>query len=173
MANNFKQAIVRYLVLLLVLFSFTGYSQKISKHYSSALQQNGTLYFIFEQNDFSCNSSDFKYDLTYLSSGDSITMNFSIFDQSNIEIDSIRLVKDTCNLSAKADRIFIEPKKNKWHGRFTTKFLFADLEKFYGEGIPEIILMQKRRNGFTISKGAWKKQAELVNKIFMVIKYNK
>lgn len=174
MVNNSKQAIVRVLALLLVLFSFSGYSQKISKHYSSAHQQNGTLYFIFEQNDFRNSNSDFKYDLTYLSTADSATLNFSIIDKANVEIDSISLVKDSFHISNKSERIFIEPKKSKWHGRFTTKFLFSDLEKFYGDDLPRIILYSKKGEmEFTISKGAWKNQSELVNKIFMVIKYNK
>ncbi len=174
MVNNTKQAIVRVLALLLVLISFSGYSQKISKHYSSSLQQNGTLYFIFKLKEFRSNSSDFKYDLTYLSTGDSVTLNFSIFDESNVEIDSIRLVKNSFDKTAKSERIFIEPKKGSWHGRFTTKFLFTDLEKFYGDELPKIILYAKKGPmEFTINKGAWKDQSELVNKIFMVIKYNK
>ena len=154
MVNNSKQAIVRVLALLLVLFSFSGYSQKISKHYSSAHQQNGTLYFIFEQNDFRNSNSDFKYDLTYLSTGDSAFLNYSIIDKANVEIDSISLVKDSFHISNKSERIFIE--------------------KFYGEGLPKIILYSKKGEMvFTINKGAWKNQSELVNKIFMVIKYNK
>lgn len=174
MVNNFKRAIVRYSVLLLVFFSFNSYAQKLSKHYISSLQQNGTLYFIYEQNDFKSKSSDFKYDLTILSTGDSVTMNFSILEKDNVEIDSIQLVKESLQLTSGTERIFIEPKKNLWHGRFTTKFLFTDIQKFYSEGVPKIILYAKKGNmEFTIKKSAWEDQYELMNRIFQVIKYNK
>ena len=174
MVNNSFRAIVRYFALLLVFFSVNGYAQKISKHYTSSLQQNGTLYFIYEQNDFKSKSSDFKYDLTILSTGDSVTFNFSILEKDNVEIDSIQLVKESLQFTSATDRIFIEPKKNLWHGRFTTKFLFTDIQKFYSEGVPKIVLYAKKGNmEFTIKPSAWKDQYELMNRIFQVIRYNK
>jgi hypothetical protein len=161
------------LVLLLFLFSINAYSQNISKKYHSIVQQNGILYFVYPQEGFKRTKSTFVYDLTYLTPGDSATLNFTIVDKNIIQADSLFLHIDSITLKAAPAKMFVEPKHSKWKCRFTSKFLFSDLDSFYREGQPEIIVgTGTGKLTYSISKGAWKKQYSVMHKIIQLIKVN-
>jgi hypothetical protein len=173
MANNsFKAGVL--MITLLLFTSLNTFSQNISKYYSSMMQPDGTLYFIFEHEGFNNKVADLKYDLTYLTSGDSITMNFSVLSKDVIEVDSIQLLNDSTSLKIPANRIFIQPAKNKWHSRYGTKFLFKDAVTFFSKENPKIILVTKNKSSeLSINPGKWKKQSEIIQKIFDLINYNR
>lgn len=167
----------RYLLFLSLLFlANTSNGQNISKYYTSSLQGNGMLYFIFPQSGFNNKevNSTFIYDITYLTTNDTITLNFSYFDKSKYDIDSIAFVSNNETCSTKVKKIFIETKKQKWHCRYSSKVLFSDLNSFLNQsGKPKIILYTKQGVvELTIKARIWKKKSSVTKKILTLIKYN-
>lgn len=152
-------------------------AQKLSKYYTSKVQDKGELYFLFPHDGF-CNrdaDSELEYDLTYLSSQDSVTFNFSYFDEHRRSLKYMTFVYSGKTISNKVQRIFVEMEKKKWHYRYTTKFSYADLDKVFSpKNIPSIILGDGKSGDIKlqIKKGKWEKQAQIIAKIFEMINYN-
>jgi hypothetical protein len=174
MVNNARTARVCLTTLLLILsFNYLS-AQKISKYYNSRHQENGTLYFILEQDGFKNSISSFFYDLTYLTSSDSVTFNFSVITKDDISIDSIKLFNNENNMTSVSTRLFVESKKEKWIYRYSSKFLFKDLEIFYNEGTPYINLFSKNNTiKLTIKQNKWDEQCAIIKKIFTLINHNR
>jgi hypothetical protein len=155
----------------------TSYAQKISRYYVSSIQSNGTIYFVvpqkgFKNNDMNCN---LVYDLTYLSSGDTVLFNFSYFDKSQRQIDSISFCFDNSKCTSKTGKIFVETKGNMWHYRYTSKISFKDLNTFYNQqSQPKLLLYtQQGEIKLNMTKSRWKTQATRIQKILTLIAYNK
>ncbi len=178
--NRLKMAYFeRHLFLLLSLLLLTTITngQNIAKHYVSSLQEGGTLYFIMPEGEFSNkkNKGKFIYDITYLTKNDTAKLNFSYFEKSNRNIDSIVLVYGNKQYSSSAKKIFIEPKNQKWHYRYSTEILFTELYTFFSQyECPQILLYtQQGVIELTIKSYQWRKQSSIINKILTMIKYNK
>ncbi|HLU51121.1 MAG TPA: hypothetical protein VKZ42_03085 [Flavobacteriaceae bacterium] len=161
--------------LLLLVSSING--QNISKYYTSSLQEKGTLYFILPQMGFenSNNKNKLIYDITYRTKNDTVTLNFSYFDKLDITLDSIALVNVNQELSSSLEKLYIETKKSKWHYRYSSQFLFADINTFFNQpGPPKIILYNRQGTvELNIKTKTWKKQSSLIKKILALIKFNK
>ena len=166
-----------FILLLLALCVTTTQAQKISKYYTSRLQEANKLFFIFPHDGFQNRElhSHLEYDLTYLTEKDSITMNFSYFDEEEREIDSISFNLSGMELVSPAKRIFVETHKKKWHYRYSAELLYDDLERLFKQGeTPELLLhCRKSTVQLLIKKGTWKKQAMINGKIFRLMQYNK
>ena len=82
------------LFLTFLLLSGWLYSQRLSNYYSSFPQENGTLYFLKTDHKFAGpnNKTTLKFDITYLSTGDSATLNFSYFDNKLQKIEQLTFV---------------------------------------------------------------------------------
>jgi len=180
MANNqVKMAcFARHLFFVpLLLLTCTINGQNISKYYTSSLQENGTLYFIIPQSGFNNNKINGKltYDITYLTTNDTATLNFSYFDMANRDIDSVVFIGVNKKCSSSVKKIFIETKKQKWHYRYSSKILFTDLINFFNQSDnPKIILYTKQGAvELNIKARTWKKQSSVTTKILTLIKYNK
>jgi hypothetical protein len=147
-----------------------------SLYYTSSLQGNGMLYFILPQSGFDNNkiNSKFIYDITCLTTNDTVALNFSYFDKHERTIDSIVFISDNKRFSSTVKKIFIETEKNKWHYRYSTNFLFADLKTFYSQdNCPKIILITQNGSvALTIKTSIWKKQSLVTKKILTLITYN-
>ena len=174
--------LLRFLFLLIIsCFSFCSnclQAQNIRKSYVASTQTDGILYFIVPQKGFANSAKDAKieYDITYKTSRDSATFNFSYFGKNEIKVDSIGLPNGNKQILLYPKRIFVEPKKNKWHFRYTSTVLFSNLEQFFKQDANTakiIIYSQGRSLETTIKKKTWEDQATIINKIFTMIKYNK
>jgi len=179
MANNQIRiaCFARYLFFLSLLFLVSANNaQNISRYYTSSLQENGTLYFIFPQSGFGNNDSKSKltYDITYLTTNDTATLNFSYFDASRHVVDSVSFIGNNKRYSSSVKKIFIGTKRRKWHGRYSSKVLFTDLNSFLSlTDKPRIILYtQQGAVELTIKARTWKKQSSVAKKILNLIKYN-
>lgn len=178
MANERRQIWVRLLIApIFLILTYNVNGQNISKHYTSSLQSNGMLYFILPQSGFKNNkiNSTFIYDITYLTTNDSLTLNFSYYDKSNRDIDSIMFMCDTSQITCSTEKIFVETKKQKWHYRYSTQILFTDLNNFYSQTAnPKIILYSEQEIvELHIKAKHWEKQSSVARKILTLIKHNK
>jgi|SRR5690625_988806 len=170
--RNFK---LRFYLLLSFFISFSFLqAQNINKHFISAQQEEGNLYFVFAQKGFKKKKLNLTYDLTYLSSKDSITFNFSVKHHSVLKIDSIGLENEDLLLKEASKKLFIETKRRNWQHRYTSAFSFSDLEKFYEGSFPQMILYTSGEEiKLDISKSKWKKQSSIIRKILQLIELNK
>ncbi|NCB07157.1 MAG: hypothetical protein EOM73_03220 [Bacteroidia bacterium] len=164
------------LIFSLMLLTSTINGQNISKYYTSSLQGNGVLYFISPQIEFSNNiiNAKFIYDITYLTTNDTATINFSYYDKNEKTIDSVVFVSDNQRYSARVKKLFIETKKLKWHYRYSFNFSFTDLNIFFNQtDNPKIILYtQQGAVELSVKTKTWKKKSVLIKKILTLIKYN-
>lgn len=170
-------------VIALIIFIFFNiqilWTQDISKYYKTSVQQNGILYYILPQKGFENEKANAKlnYDVTYISEKDSVTFNFSYFDNSVFIVDSILFENTLIKYSTSTEKIYIENKKNIWEHRYSSKVLFENLEQLYvnENDVPVLILYSRNSSPIVlnIKKNKWKRQAAIIAKIIETIKYNK
>lgn len=177
--NNIKKAcFTRFLMYFALLFLVTPIQGKnISKYYISSMQENGILYFILPQKGFEDkkSGSSLIYDITYLTTKDSVTFNFSYLDKSEKAIDSIALIYEDKQIRSLVQKIFIETKKEKWNYRYSSNFSYTDIVHFFnqkGNGKIRLYTQQEEVN-LCIGKKKWGKISEVTNKILKLISYNK
>jgi len=180
MVNNHDKLACRacqLFFILLLLISSTLKAQNISKYYTSSIQESGTLYYILPQSGFENKTLnvEFIFDITYSTSLDTAVLNFSYFDEFERMIDSVALITAGRGFSGKVEKIFVETKKSKWHYRYSTKFLFANLDAFFAQVMPpEInIYTQQGMVNLKIKDRLWSKQSLITKKILTLIRYNK
>jgi len=179
-SNKIKMACyARHLLIvsLLILSASIINGQSISKYYTSSIQDNAMLYYILPQSGFnnSVSNNSFIYDITYLTTNEYATLNFSYYDKLDRTIDSLVLVNSHQRFSLSVKKIFIETKKTKWHYRYSSQILFSDLNIFFKVADkPKIILYTKEGVvELFIKEKTWKNQSEITSKILTLIKYNK
>jgi len=168
---------VRLIAPIYFILTLNVSGQNISNKYSSSYQNNGMLYFIFPQNGFKNNKlgSKLNYDITYLTTKDTATLNFSYYEKSNRKIDSIGFFNERTKINSRIKKIYIETKKQKWHYRYSTQISFIDLNKFFTTtDNAKIIVYTKQENIIlSIKSSSWNKQASTIKKILTLISSNK
>lgn len=165
-----------FALALLILITENINAQNISKHYISTQSEQGILYFILPDKQFKNNETDSKliYDITYKTINDSVILNFSFYDMTQININSIVFALDEHKFRSPANKLFIATKKQKWHYRYSAKFLFEDINTIFNSTTPpEITIISDQGNKELKTRpGKWKKHSAIVKKIITLIKYN-
>ncbi|HLS30904.1 MAG TPA: hypothetical protein VK021_08615 [Flavobacteriaceae bacterium] len=181
MVNNSSKRthLLRPLLFLLISIAFlnNAFSQNISKYYTSSTQANGTLYFIEPKEEFQNKQAKqgLVYDLTYLTSKDSISLKFTFTDKESRAIDSIRLQNDQNSITGSTKKLFIDLKRKTWQHRYAADFDFDNLAEFYQQAEnPKIIVYYSGKSTtLSIKTRKWKKEAQVLSKIFNLIEQNK
>ncbi len=171
---------ISLIILLLIAFfpsSFTGSAQKLSNYYTAAIMDSGMLYFFFPLDDFQedVSRSPLIFDISYLSSRDSATVNFSYFLSSADPAVSLVLRTGEGETVCKATKLFIDLENHqKWHHRFSTTVLLSDLAYFFRSVLPPEILIKTKDSHYTytIKKCRWKKHGSIVSVIIEMIQTN-
>lgn len=153
-------------------------AQKITKYYTSSMQENGMLYYIEPKQEFKNKKEHckFSYDLTFLSTKDTVSLNFTYSDNIIREIDSISFIQaKSKRLSSNAAKIFIETNKSQWNHRYSSKFSLNDLDLIFKQKEKVSILIFYKGNSvmLEIKKREWKKKSYIISKIIALIKANK
>jgi len=169
-----------FLLLFFLLFSvfITSHlsGQKISKYYTVSAQKSGNLYFIepeysFENKKEKC---ELVYDMTYLSTDDSLMLNFSFISPEILEIDSISFIFDQKNIGSKTQKLFIEDKKKVWEHRYSSKFLFEDINEVFHSKSPKLAVSSDGMMFLlNMKQKKWKKETDIVMRILKLIQVNK
>jgi len=162
--------------ILIVTISYTTSAQKISKYFTSSMQDDGALYFIEPKQEFKNNDEHCKlfYDLTYLTTNDSITLNFTYSDKEIRKIESLSFIQGNVNISTHTKKLFVESENDIWIHRYSAKFLFNDLDFLFQQRKKASILIHHcgKSVKLEIEKRKWNKQSELLTKILLMIKAN-
>jgi hypothetical protein len=163
---------------ILLLLPKQATSQKLSKYYSSFLQEVGTIYHIPSIKPFSAKKpgKELRYDITYINSKDSMTISISYFSRKTLMPDSILVTGKNFYVAAPLEKIFIEPKKRLWKYRYSFSVRYEDAQKLFDLQEPPSICI-KDKNGEKhlthISQRKWKKSANIVKQIFFIIDMNR
>lgn len=178
--NHIKRTyLVRPFLFFIFLIATVGVTnaQKLSKYYTSSMQENGVLYFVEPKQEFKNNkeNSKFTYDLTYLTTKDTVSLNFTYLDNTFRVIDSISIIQGNKRISSDAGKIFIETHKKFWKHRYSSNFLFNDINLlFQQEKSPTVVIYYENNSTqLGIKKSKWIKQSAVISKILMLIKANK
>lgn len=163
------------LISIIALLPLTSFCQKLSNYYVCKPQEGGNLYFIFSNDEFSGEKTDcvFKYDMTYSTAKDSVIVNFSYIGEKTIKIKKIAINSGKKQIESSTSKIFIEKEKNKFHYRYSAKFLFSDLNKVFLQETPPYILLANGNIKISMNKGKWKKHSRINKDIFELISLNK
>lgn len=173
---------MRYVIVSFFLFCMAGVSaQKINKDYSFLPQEGGNLYFIMPQKGFRTDDKlakkDLVYDITYLCSQDSATVNYTYKYSTTFITDSLYVLDDAGQrlYDVKNTMLYTQPKGSRWEHRGTFKVPYPLLQTFYKSASPiQIVLIGKsgRHIVYTMKPSKWSKQAALIRNIFTVIDLN-
>ncbi|MFA8449279.1 MAG: hypothetical protein ACEPOW_01125 [Bacteroidales bacterium] len=187
MANNNlqKSRILRCSALLyLLIFVFIGVQAKgqhLKKYYTSLLQEKGTLYFIDPILTFHGKQKDayLNLDITYLSSKDSLTVNFTYKDDSIRKLKQISFSGEGENgnkifLKSNCSMIYIDAEKKIWKHRYTSDFKFTDFVRLFDTSkyLEVTVYYDTGKSNLRIKKKDWKKYRVIIQKIFKVIALN-
>ena len=173
---SYKSPIFYLLTLLFYFVSLGVSAQNLKKYYTSNIQDNGVLYFIHPDSKFANKklNSEFVYDITYNTKQSTGTFNFSYFDKNQYHLDRIAFFIKDSKYCFEIKKIFIEMRKSKWYYRYSVKIPFEQLKLFYHQENPKIVLYRKNRQAIElIPRNSWKKNSDIVKKIFAIISYNK
>ena len=169
------------LVLITLIFicsaPIPGVGQKLTKSYTSAILDSGILYFIFPLDDFQEREEKSRliFDISYLTSRDSATVNFSYFLSSAHPADSLTLRSGDHVSTCPARKLFMDIENHqKWHHRFTATIHLTDLAHFFQSPFPPeiIIATQDDHLIYRIRKNHWKKQGSIISSIIQIIQAN-
>ena len=177
---HYARFLYRSILFSIVFTSQTIFSlkaQNISKFYTSSIQEKGTLYYIFPmQLKTGKNNQDFLYDFTSLSSKDSVNVNFSFYEKQKLVIDSICIRNKSNEIKSSTKKIFVEVDHNNWKYRYGFAIKNADLINIYNsKEIPTIYMIYNggEKSEIKISKRKWKKQSNIISRIFEMQAMNK
>ena len=162
--------------LCLLLTSGVSSAQNLSKYYVSSTQPDGILYFIKPQTNFNNPEikTDFTFDVTYLNTNDSATVNFTYFDKKNIYPESITIAYGDWKYQTTLKRIYVDVDKDRWRYRYTLQIPFDQLVIFYRANAPVITITTNTPRTITIKPvKQWEKNADINHKIMQIIQINK
>ncbi|MDR0750291.1 MAG: hypothetical protein LBF62_12105 [Tannerellaceae bacterium] len=167
------------LFLLLAAIPFVGNTQKIHRQYSFYPQEGGNVYFIYPQKVFESNDAGalkkLTYDITYLAGRDSASFTFTYYTHNVMKIDSVKLLSDKMDVlfEGKAITYFVQPRKNYWQQRASLTLPYELLVKTFQEDNSFIIsLTGKKSISYQMKPKVWKKQSQMISKIFDIVEYN-
>ena len=163
--------------IFLIAFCTDCYTQKISKYYTASMQENGMLYFIEPKQEFKNKKegSELSYDLTCLTSKDSLSLNFTYSDHTIRAIDSLSFVHDGDRISSTTEKLFIEADKDFWKHRYSAKFAFDEIRSiFQQEKKPTVLIYYDSKiTQLKIKNSDWERKSKIMSKILTLIRANK
>lgn len=156
--------------LLILLIVNCGCCQSTGKRYRSHVGNGGTSYFFVPKKLSNKTGIDkFEFDMTHLSSTDSVTLNFTVILKQPVTVKSMSLKNDKCDVEAPyLSMLYRDVLDDGYEIRTTSRFLLTDIQKFFNEESPlyfDIKLSDGNEVSATYSKSQWKKERDIVTRI--------
>lgn len=164
-------------LLLLLLSCQTALAGNLSKRYYSYMTSEGMLYYICPQKMPKMSDSMAKkpllYDVTHLSTTDTVTISSTIWSQFPLQTDSVRIVQNGKVWRASAiEVIYVERDKNLYKTRVRFPLLWAELKELYSSNDP-FILDFYHNFTYLYPLKEWNKKKEEMNEILRIIELNR
>ncbi|MCO5247716.1 MAG: hypothetical protein M9887_02035 [Chitinophagales bacterium] len=164
------------LLLMLFMLSYSLYAKKIQSYYTTLVQEDGTLYHIYSLYEYPAHNKKavLNFDLTYKTSQDSVTINYSIVDKAPILAKSISLETSKEKIELLTNRLFIEKKKSRWISRYTSIVGKNQIVNIINDSEPLNIIVEQENQKlkFEINGKKWSKQRKITQQIFSIISLN-
>lgn len=165
------------LLLFIIIVPGRPAAQDISDYYNYINQDNGHLFFIELDQEFTNKDekSSLVFDLTHLTISDTITMNFTYVADEFKELEVIRFIQDDMEVSSPLEKIFVNADKGDWVHRYSSCFLFDDLEKIYQNPKKASLALDygDETTILDVKQKSWDKKSAILSKILTLIKANK
>lgn len=163
-------------MFVLLLSSVQLRAQDIDDYYNAFVQDEGSLYFIEPVLEFKGAEKPCKIvlDITYPSSSDSLTVNFTYYESMLMKLDSIALYNPITKVQSSVSPIYFEPMKKKWKHRYTSHFEFQEFESLFRSNnqLSLRIYANGKMMPLSIKPKKWKKLQPILARIFDLIKAN-
>lgn len=170
---------MRKLFLLFFFFvsAFAIFAAKLENRYIMKSHKDGQLYFILPY-DIPAEEKNIKNlsaDITYLTSSDSVTMNISVWNENELNTDSIVLVGEEYISITDFKTFFIEKDGKLWLHRYSFRISLEDLVALYSNQLSFALDVHSEKQTirylYPIKK--WKSEQEWMSQILYIIKRNK
>lgn len=157
------------LSLLLLIFS-SGFSQSTNKRYRSHVGNEGTSYFFVSKKlSHKKGVEKFEFDMTHLSTTDSVTLNFTIITKLPSTVRTMSLVNDSCNIKASnLSMLYRDILDDGYEIRTTSRFALKDIQQLFSHENTLRFTMSLNDNCqayATYSRSQWKKERETITRI--------
>ena len=167
------------LFTLLLATVFSASAQNLRKKYTSTTGEQGSVYFIYPQDGFTCgelgSNKELVYDITYVTFKDSVTYNFTYRNKQANPVDSVQLRLPSGRTETIVhERLFVEPVKSHWAHRISLYIPKPCFRELYASEQPYEVLLYTPAGVFnyTIRQNKWNEQRNIVNGVLQVIDYN-
>lgn len=160
----------------MLIMCFQIEAQSLNSRYRSHIGSNGTTYFFCPKKISPQKGIDrFVYDMTYLSSTDSVTLNFTFIAKKPDSVRSVILKNGENQIKANyLSTLYRDVLKNGYEIRTTSKFSFDEIQKVFNDELPLVFLITLN-NGDIITakygKSQWKKETKIIPLILNSITY--
>lgn len=146
-------------------------AQSINKRYRSHIGNGGTTYFFVPKKLSKKNGVDkFIYDMTHLSTTDSVTLNFTIVVENSVKVESLILANGESEIKSSClSLLYRDVLDDGYEIRTTSRFSLNQLLSAFSNDSP-LIFKVMLSNGDAVSaaytKSRWKKEKQTITKIF-------
>lgn len=161
-------------VILLLTMLVTMFNAMAIERYVSRPVTDGILYFIMPKKlDNVTGVKSFEYDMTMVSSLDSVTVNFTVYSPTAQEPTDLKLTGGATNVKCDNYKLlFVDKAGKNYEIRVTSTFPKAVIEKlFTANDAPGFeFKLGPTAVAASYKPGAWKKDREKISEVFNLIK---
>lgn len=162
--------------LLFAFVSITSFAKSnLSDKYVMRLRANDLLYFILPNEIESLDKNkSLKFDITYVTSEQDVTINMSIFTKQELVINSIGFASDKNLLIKDFKTFYVEKEDNWWCHRISCRVPFDYLKQMYlsANSYKIEIYDNQKVLTYTFSGKTWKNEQLWMNKLLALITQN-
>ena len=167
----------KILIVLLCIHSCLSFAAKTEDMYLMRNTEIGDLFFIFENSFHSLdNKHPLLFDITYLTSCDTISIKMTITDKTLVDIDSVKLSWSNTAYTVINPILIYKEKDNKcWVNRCDCIFPYTSVEQaFTNQQCPTFtIYTTKDTISYYLSPNKWDKLNRHFQEIFITIQSHK
>lgn len=171
---SLSKQIFSFIAFIFLPLSHNAFAQSVENRYRSHIDANGITFFICpKQIGGTVNVNEFVYDMTYHTSADSVILNFTIISDRPRKVNTLILsCGDTRYVGESVKPMFADIRGRKYEIRTTSRFSLKDICEVFSH--KEALSFQMSLDSgveasATYSSSKWKKDANLISRIFDLI----
>lgn len=174
----FFMCMKRFFSLFLVLWvSLAAFAVKLEDRYVMKTIEDGQIYYIapYQISSKTKNIKPLMADVTYVTTNDSVTMNFSVWTPQELLADSIMLRSGKQVYCRDFETFFVERDAKLWIHRYSMRFPLESLNAIYAASTPFVLSVYAKGQTveYSYTANMWPKEQDWMNQILHIIATNK
>lgn len=153
------------------------FAVRIDDRYVMKPIEGGQIYFIlpYEIPTKNTGIKNLSVDVTYLTHTDSVTMNISVWSDTELQVDSMTFMGSERLSICTFQTFFIEKDGKFWSHRYSLPLSWDNLERLYSASDPFLFSIHdaQRTIQYAYSSKQWKTESEWMNQILHIVNRNK